>query len=399
MKKGIFLSFFAGILLLLSVSLFSQTVNQDESQDKDLKFAKGRKVSCGQGVMSLKSRAVEFSKEDFALNLSKYQRTKSIYFKLNESISKAVMQKLKNQGINIKSFVSDNTYIAEVNSEKLNALKDMNFIHGFAEIDVADKMSERIYKKNFSNHAKDGNYVKVIVSFFEDVAYNDAVNLVRSSGGIVESEKFSRTHKLVVSIHPDSLTALSEIDVIKYIDEVSPPPKTNNIDAGKLSEVFWGNTTGLFANPYNLTGLNINVAVKDGSYIHNHPDFGDRIIIVDEDPRSPTDPYKIAEIQHATHVSGTIGGALDLQDNVGGMAENVTIYSYNFRYNGNPPQAEGVDFTVDYVSAISNSASIINNSWGAVIGWDGGVGREHRIVYLEIIQAPLKTWTILSMII
>lgn len=175
MKKGIFLSFLAGILLLLSVSLFSQTVAQDSTQDKDLKFVRDRKVSGGQGTMSLKARAVEFSKEDFVLNLSKSQSTKSIYFKLNEPISKAVMRKLKNQGINIKSFVSDNTYIAEVNAEKLNALKNMNFIHGFADIDVADKMSERVYKKNFSSHAKDGSYVKVIVSFYEDVAYNDAV--------------------------------------------------------------------------------------------------------------------------------------------------------------------------------------------------------------------------------
>jgi len=370
MKKGIFLSFLGGILLLLSGSLFSQTFDQDSTQDKDLKFEKGRKISGGQGVMSLKSRAVEFRKEDFLLNLSRSQKSKSIYFKLNEPVSKAVMKKLKDQGIKIKSFVSDSTYIAEVNTEKLDALKNTNFIHGFAEIDIADKMSERVYKKKFGDYAKDGNYVKVVVSFYEDVIYDDAVSLVRSVGGIVESEKFSRTNKLVISIHPDGLTELSELGIVKYIDEIPPPPKTDNIDAGKLSEVFWdneGNTiSGLFDQdfrvnppvPYVLKGAGINVAVKDGGVIYSHSDFTGRLDIVDED-----------SVQlHPTHVAGTIGAELSINDNdgnTGGMAEFVHLYSYSYNVDGNNPPVEETEYTVDYVNAVTmHSAFIINNSWG-----------------------------------
>lgn len=353
MKKGRFISFLVGSFVFISSFLPAQTYDQ-----KIIKFEKNRKVSRGQGVTILKSREINFQKKDFSLNLSKSKKTKRVYLKLKQSPTKSLQKKLKKYGITLKEYVSDNTYVVELNKDKLKKLKGIFAVNGFAEIDYSDKISERLYKGNFSNHAKDGTYVKVIVSFYKDVSYANAINWIQSVGGIVESEKFTRTHKLNVSIHQMNIQNLAKLDVVKYVDEISPPPQTHNIDAGYLSEVFWDNDSGLFDTGYSLTGVDVNVAVKDGGAIYTHSDFGNRLTIIDNDSVS----------DHATHVAGTIGGELAFQDNTGGMAGDSDLYSYSFNVDGNPPQTE-TDFTVDYVSAVNNFISLINNSWGRNIGW------------------------------
>ncbi|MDX9702417.1 MAG: S8 family serine peptidase [Candidatus Auribacterota bacterium] len=353
MKKRLFVSFLAGSIVFAGTLLSAQAIRQDETR-----FQKDRKVSRGRGVTALKSRAVAFTKKEFSIDTSKGKAFKRVYIKLKQPLTKALDNKLESNGINLKEYVADDTYIVELNENKLNKLKNIFSVTGFAEIDFADKLSERLYKENFSNHAKDGNYVKVIASFYDDISYSDAISLIKSVGAIIESKDFSRTYKLRIAIPQSNLQKLAELDVVKYVDEIAPPSQTHNIDAGKLSEVFWGNNTGLFDTGYSLTGLGVNVAVKDGGAIYAHSDFGNRLTIVDNDSVS----------SHATHVAGTIGGELDIQNNIGGMAEHVDIFSYSYSVDGNAGTTE-TDFTVDYVSAVNNSISIVNNSWGRVIGW------------------------------
>ncbi|MCD6460545.1 S8 family serine peptidase, partial [bacterium] len=353
MKKGSFVSFLTGIFVLISSLIPAQTTDQ-----KTVRFEKNRKISRGQGVTVLKSRELNFQKKDFSLNLSKTKKSKRVYVNLKRPLTKALENKLMKDGIYLKEYVTNDTYIVELTENKLNKLRKVFSVRGFCEIEYSDKLSEILYENKFSAHAKDGTYVDVIVTFYKDISYDDAVSWVQSVGGIVNSKKFSRTHKLDVSIHQMNVKVIAELDVVKYVDEVEPPPQTHNIHAGYLSEVFWDNDSGLYDTGYSLTGLNVNVAIKDGGAIYSHSDFGSRLTIVDND----------TVLDHATHVAGTVGGALDFQSNVGGMAENVTIYSYSYNVDGSSATTE-TDRIADFISALSYSASIVNNSWGATIGW------------------------------
>lgn len=352
MKKGSFISFLAGSVALIS-SLLSAQIN-----DQSTKFENNRKISRGQGVTVLKSREINFTKKDFSLNLAKNKKTKRIYVKLNQPATMALLKKLQKDGMSLGEYLANDTYIVEVNDNKLNKLKTSFSVYGFSEIDYSDKLSEQLYKEEFNSNAKDGTYVNVIVSFYEDVSYNNAVSWVQSVGGIVKSKKFSRTHKLDISIHKMNIEAIAGLDIVKYVDEVEPPIETHNIHAGYLSQVFWGDDTGLFDTGYSLTGLGVNVAVKDGGAIYSHSDFGNRLTIIDNDSVS----------SHATHVAGTIGGELDIQNNVGGMAEGINLYSYSYNVDGSSGTTE-TDRIIDFISALAYSAPIVNNSWGATIGW------------------------------
>lgn len=167
---------------------------------------------------------------------------------------------------------------------------------------------------------------------------------------------------MIISIHQSNVRTIAELDIVKYADEIAPPITENNIDAGKLSEVFWDDLSGLYDTPYSLTGSGVNVAVRDGGKIYAHNDFYGRLTIVDNDLVS----------DHATHVAGTIGATnrLYTMPKTGSMAPSVNLYSYSFFIVGtNQNQQEG-SFVDDFVSAIENyNASIINNSWGHIIGW------------------------------
>ncbi len=369
--KKIFFVLFCGLVCFVN-SLSAQETNDYENKY----FKRHGKKTIFRDVISLKARPLEFNKKNFHMKFSDHSQKKHIYVKFRQTPTKLMCLQLKKQGISIKDHLADNAYIIEVTDDSLKFLKQKWFVEGFADIDPVDKMTPKIYKKEIPSYALDGNYVKLIVAFYKDVSFSDASRQIKDVGGELISTKFSRTHKLRVKIHIDNVDRIAEIETVKYVHEISPPKTTSNIDAGKLSNVFWdndGNTiSGLFDQdfrenpviPYGLRGLEINVGVKDEGAIYDHSDFGDRLDVIDDD--------SIAE--HATHVAGTIGSILSLNDNdgnTGGMAELVNLYSFSFNLDGTNPATTETDFIVDYVEAIENySTAIFNNSWGtARIGW------------------------------
>ena len=120
------------------------------------------------------------------------------------------------------------------------------------------------------------------------------------------------------------------------------------------------------AVPYALDGTGVTVLVYDGAAaLATHVDFGGRLTVRDF---SPT-------IDHATHVSATIGGSGAASGGTfRGMAPGVTIQSYGFEYDGlgqflftNPG-----DFEDDYAEAITvYGADIANNSIGSNVEPNG----------------------------
>jgi len=303
--------------------------------------------------MNFKSREIKIeSANETKINF--HSGKKHVYLKLKDYPSKSKLMLLKKYNINLDNFVDDKAYLVELDQNKLNALKKMGFIEGVAEVQPTDKLSTAIKDKKVPQYAKDGNYIKVIIAFHKGVTFNEAKKALKNFNCKIESKKISFTNKITISIIESELEELASLEVIKYIEEIAPPKKLDNVKAGELSEVFWGDpVTGLYDTGYLLKGQGIKVAVEDGGKIE-HPHFEqERIITVDN--ASPS--------YHATHVAGTIGLNIEFNENIPasarGMASEITLYSYTFS-----------DVIDDYLDAISRSISIVNNSWGNRAGWD-----------------------------
>ena len=169
---------------------------------------------------------------------------------MKQPVTKEVRKKLDKYGFKLEHNISDNTFTVELTESKLDKLKDMFSVYGLAEIEATDKMTENLYRGDLPPYVKDGSYVKVVVMFYENIEYKNAVSWIKSVGGIILSNPSKNINYLKISIHPSNLLNLANLDIVQYIEEVPPPQKNENFEAGKLSNVFWDNDGGTISGLY-----------------------------------------------------------------------------------------------------------------------------------------------------
>ncbi len=324
------------------------------------------------GGITLKSRRVLFDKSSSNIVFSDDKVVKRIYLKFNTTITQAIIRKLARYDIFLDDYITNNTYIAKVDNTKLSHLEKLSFIQGFAEIDISDKMSTELYNKFIESWSIDNSDAKFLVSFYDDISYNEAATDIVSIGGKVESQQFSYTMKLIVSIEKSYLLDLASLEIVKYVEELPQGISPNSVNAGILSNVFREDTgeplSGLFDTPYDLKGLGINIAVRDYGAIYNHSDLSGRLFIVDNDNIS----------SHATHIAGIIAGTFHLNETPpkGGMASLANLFSFSITNDNS--------FTDDFLySILICNASIINNSWGVDIGWEDEIFYDNQNLFGE----------------
>ncbi len=123
----------------------------------------------------------------------------------------------------------------------------------------------------------------------------------------------------------------------------------------------------LQASPYGLVGAGVTVGVWDGGAARaTHQEFaGARVTVKDG----------AASIDHATHVSGTIGAA-GVVASAKGMAPSVAIDSYDWN-------SDKTEMTARAATAPGQAGMLYmsNHSYGIIVGWNyvGGAGSPARL--------------------
>lgn len=176
--------------------------------------------------------------------------------------------------------------------------------------------------------------------------------LVRRHGGSVRSVVKSG-RMLVVHLPASSIAALADEDAVQYIEPALPKFSELNAENRVITGVNIVN-----APPYGLDGSGVTVQVFDGGRVRTtHIDFQGRAINGDTANQS----------DHATHVTGTVGGGGVANANNRGMAPGVELRCYGFE----APLQQGFlytdpgDIEQDYLHAITTwGATVVNNSIG-----------------------------------
>ena len=334
-----------------------------QAEDANTLFNENRKIPINKATILLKSRPIVLEKKAFQQNRN--YNSRRYYLKLKGTLTSTIKKQLLKFDIVLADYVSENTYIVELDQKKIDLLKKMPFVTGFSEIDIADKVSKELYEKYVLHDSVKSTLIDLSVTIYSDVSYLDAYNKIYSIGGLIQSDKCSISNKLQISINQDNLENLLGLDIVKYVCEPISSVSADSVDSGTLSIVFWDNDSGLFDNPYSLTGNNINIAVRDDGTIDNHDGLYNRLTIIDNDTIS----------SHATHIAGIIGSSNDLSSSPkkGSISPEVNIYSYN--------TINDTGFLSDFASAISYNAYIINNSWSTNIGWEGGTFYDNQSLF------------------
>ncbi len=189
--------------------------------------------------------------------------------------------------------------------------------------------------------------------FHPDVALQqEAAAAVARHGGVVRDE-LETVNGLVIELPMSRAAALAAEDAVQWLEPALPQMSTCNAENRALTQAGLAQSA-----PYNLDGTGVNVMVYDGGTARaTHVDFSGRLTVRDGG----------GLINHATHVSGTIGGAGVQTFNNRGMAPNVTIQSYTFQFSGGGTflYTNPGDIETDYGQAINTyGVHISNNSIG-----------------------------------
>ncbi|RMF76815.1 MAG: hypothetical protein D6744_12010, partial [Planctomycetota bacterium] len=220
-------------------------------------------------------------------------------------------------------------------------------------------------------------WIAAYMLFHEDVPLAGGRQVAEAHHAVVRSELKS-VNGLVIELPLVEVDALAAEDTVLYLEPALPPfMETNNGNRAITGADI------VQAAPYNLDGSGVTVMVYDGGYaLASHVDFQGRLTVRDASGLS----------SHATHVSGTIGGAGVANPLYKGMAPGVTIESYGFEQVGGLHQgflySDPGDLEADYGDAINNyGADISNNSIGTntasngfPCSWEGDYGVTSSVI-------------------
>ncbi|USN44330.1 MAG: S8 family serine peptidase [Candidatus Woesearchaeota archaeon] len=293
-------------------------------------------------------------------SLSKGEKIYSI-LQFNRNPSRSEITELKNEGIELLSYISSDTWYVSISQDldnifttndggdgKLNSnnFNDKYLVRSLDEIKPEYKQSKYIRENKIGDWAKDdkGN-VYLMVQFHMGVSFEKAETLVENMGG--ESlNKIKSINSLTISIPENKIDDLSNIDEVKRIGLVPPIPvnsyelASNNIT--KVSEIV--------TNPYNLTGDNILfLEYESGGVPENHADFKSRIQFKEN----------VAVSDHATNVAGILIG----NDSIfTGIASKGLLRAYKVPTFTTYLTLSDLDN--DYNENVNNyHVDIISNSW------------------------------------
>lgn len=267
-----------------------------------------------------------------------------ILLQLNDMPTLADVDRLAELGIHLLAYVPDRAWLASVDVERAEIVRQLDNLRWVELLQFEDKVSPSLLRTLEATREDELAYLTVY--FFNDTLPASAKAILGAHNATVSSSVPERSRYDVLILESE-IPLLVEEDALQWL-EFAPPEKV------VLNEcVRWRTEVdSIQTEPYNLSGSNVDLGIWDGGRVDGHTDFSGRLTIVDTSATVG---------DHATHVAGTMAGDGALsQDNGGapnqwkGMAPGSDIFSY---YWDNP--------ITDHDGAINTyGIEISQNSWG-----------------------------------
>lgn len=266
---------------------------------------------------------------------------------------------LADAGVTLLNYINDHAYFA-----RLTPGLDAQRVLGVATptsvraVDTSWKLHPRIEAGEVPQWAVVGAKdaadptVAMYVMFHADEPLDNAKPaLIAGLGGRVVDEIVS-IHTLVIEMPFSKARELASDDRVQWIEPALPPITELNAENRTITGV-----GVLQSAPYNLTGAGVTAFVYDGGRaLNTHVDFQGRLSILTGDTAGLSN--------HATHVSGTVGGGGVANATHRGMAPGVTLLSAGLQAGSGFLYTNPGDMETDYTQAIVQGADVANNSIG-----------------------------------
>lgn len=242
------------------------------------------------------------------LEMAKYKDAYYVYAHFQQLPTVEQKSILANKGVNVLSFISNNTFLIKIKSTvEISSLKE-NFIDGLYVVMPKFKMDYQLATENFPEHAVNGNKVKIIMQTLAEFSNENIINYVKSLNGEIIS-KYDFSNLTTINIDQNQLINLASHPLVKYMEPIDPDPVKEDRVGRTNHRVNWIGNATLNGISYNGTG--VWMSIGDDGEIGPHIDFTGRV---------DQSGIPASRGNHGDHVAGIAIGAGNLDPKARGMA-------------------------------------------------------------------------------
>jgi hypothetical protein len=296
--------------------------------------------------------------------------TRRIVVQFDRPVDDSLRARLESGGLHLLGYVGNRAFFASLATNRLDAaiLSRIPGLVGVEEIRPEWKLHPMLAAGQSPDwavvaHQADGTPIVVTyVLLHRDVdLQTEGLDAVAACGAEVRG-LLQSINGLVIALPENLIPQLASQDAVQWVEPALPllTPVNDSNRARTGADI-------VQAPPYNLNGSGVTVLVYDGGKARDtHVDFEGRLTTHDS----------ANQAAHATHVSGTIGGAGIANPTYKGMAPGVRLLSYALQQEGGLHMGflytDPCDIEHDYSEAIQvYGADISNNSIGTNTAQNG----------------------------
>lgn len=336
----------------------SEVIEINPYKNKELKNIKLR-----YSEITLKDK-VDYKIKD---KLNKIDNKEYVILEFNSNPSINEINELKNQGINLVRYISQNSWYAKITNKYDNIfeedskgylkLKNGNFnnkylVRNIEEIKNEYKAKSKLLERKFSFWTKDEqDSIYLIVKFYSDVTINEAKYIIQTNNMSVLNE-IKPLNSLTIKITEGDFNKLLNIKEVLFIQEL-PFYFGNQLDESRGIV-----NVETLQNPstYNLTGNGITILQYESFVPFEHSDLNGRI--------NNQEPFSSDENNHATRVAGIMIGDGTINSTYKGIATKADLVVYETDYSGAQPRVYNVTNQInsEYLDGIRDEISIWNRT-------------------------------------
>lgn len=270
---------------------------------------------------------------------SKYDLDFWLYLQFYDIPGLTEIQELKEKGIELKKYISGNTYLAQISNQKFRSNVKIQQVRASFQLPNEVKVSPHLIDK--MNHNQE---VNSRIHFLVDAGSSKLRTWLEEANIQLLDDRLFDHGWVDVKINTDQINHVKSFPEVLSID-IKPVDEEIRYEAETLERA------NVLTNSSfrDIHGAGVVVGVGDGGKIGPHVDFGERV----------TNFSSFGYSQHATHVAGIIGGFPNLKPKQGsGIANRTTLISNNF--------SDIIILTPQYIQ--DYGMVVTNNSYGSNLG-------------------------------
>ena len=253
---------------------------------------------------------------------------------------------LAQQGIELLDYIPNNAYTATISGSLTTDLLSQVRARAIISLTANQRMQPELAQGNFPSRALHSQgTADVWISFPKTFSFETVQQELQSKNVEILSTQYKDYRVIALRVAVNRIHELALLPCIEFVQAIPAADKEinyNSMFASRANAI----KAPLAVGGKNLNGQGVVVGVGDNGDIQTHLDFTGRII-----NRAGEGPFA-----HATHVSGTIGGAGIIQELYAGYAPKVTLLSQVL--------SNIITYAPTYVQ--DQGMVITNNSYGSV---------------------------------